>query len=174
MPTSTRDKEKIKQRDFKLNALLEITSAINANMGVDDLLRQYEKVLREQLSIDRLILFAKQDKWRCILKFGINKGVPDIADDVFFQQLKEINFTTSTSGEYFDLSIPIKQNDETIAYLLAGDEVEQEIKMSPVVKHMRFIQTLTNVLVVAIQNRKLQEETLQQERIKKELELAAE
>jgi sigma-B regulation protein RsbU (phosphoserine phosphatase) len=39
---------------------------------------------------------------------------------------------------------------------------------------MRFIQTITNILVVAIQNRQLQEENIRQERIKKELELAAE
>ena len=160
MSESTRNKEKIRQRDYKLNALLDITVAINSNLSIDELLRQYEKVLREQLSIDRLILFAKQDHWRCILKFGINRGVPEITDESFFQQLKEINFTTSQTKKSFDVSIPIKQNDETIAYLLAGDESEDEIKMSPVVKHMRFIQTLTNVLVVAIQNRKLQEESL--------------
>jgi sigma-B regulation protein RsbU (phosphoserine phosphatase) len=174
MSESTRNKEKIRQRDYKLNALLDITVAINSNLSIDELLRQYEKVLREQLSIDRLILFAKQDHWRCILKFGINRGVPEITDESFFQKLKEINFTTSQTKKSFDVSIPIKQNDETIAYLLAGDESEDEIKMSPVVKHMRFIQTLTNVLVVAIQNRKLQEESLEQERMNKELELAAE
>jgi sigma-B regulation protein RsbU (phosphoserine phosphatase) len=68
----------------------------------------------------------------------------------------------------------VLQNDQPIAYLLVGDQDEQEKRMSPVIKHMKFIQTLTNVLVVAIQNRKLQEESLRQERVKKELELAAE
>lgn len=173
MPQSTRDKEKIKQRDFKLNALLDMTVAINSNLSVEELLQHYENILRTQLSIDRLILFAKQEKWKCILKFGINQGVPEITDESFFQQLKEINFTTNATKGSFDLSIPIQQNEKTIAYLLAGDEGD-EIKMSPVVKHMRFIQTLTNVLVVAIQNRRLQEESLRQERVKKELELAAE
>jgi hypothetical protein len=32
--------------------------------------------------------------------------------------------------------------------------------MSPVIKHMRFIQTITNILVVAIQNRQLQRKLL--------------
>jgi sigma-B regulation protein RsbU (phosphoserine phosphatase) len=46
--------------------------------------------------------------------------------------------------------------------------------MSPVIKHMKFIQTLANVLVVAIENKKLYQDHLRQERVKRELEMAAE
>ncbi len=167
--------EKIKQRDFKLNALLDITTAINENRNVDRLLEQYEKVLRDQLSIEKLILFTREDKWKCILKYGVNEGeIHDIDDDSFFNKRSEITLTTGHSEEAFDLPIPILQNDQPIAYLLVGDQNEQEKRISSVIKHMKFIQTLTNVLVVAIQNRKLQEESLRQERVKKELELAAE
>lgn len=166
---------KVKQRDFKLNALLEITNAINANLSVEKLLEQYERVLREHLSIEKIILFAKDDTWNCILRFGIHKGeIKEIINDDFFTASKEITLTAGRSKESFDLAIPIVQNGNTIAYVLAGDTSEHEIRMSPVIKHMRFIQTITNILVVAIQNRKLQEENLRQERIKKELELAAE
>lgn len=166
---------KVKQRDFKLNALLEITAAINANLSVGSLLEQYERVLREHLSIEKIILFTKEENWQCILRFGVQNGeIKDIISDDFFTASKEISLTTGRSKESFDIAIPIVQNGQTIAYVLAGDNSEQEIRMSPVIKHMRFIQTITNILVVAIQNRKLQEENIRQERIKKELELAAE
>ncbi|MFM7234468.1 MAG: PP2C family protein-serine/threonine phosphatase [Flavobacteriales bacterium] len=166
---------KVKQRDFKLNALLEITAAINANLSVGSLLEQYERVLREHLSIEKIILFTKEEHWKCILRFGVQSGeIKDIIHDEFFTASKEISLTTDRSKESFDLAIPIVQNGQTIAYVLAGDNSEQEIRISPVIKHMRFIQTITNILVVAIQNRKLQEENIRQERVKKELELAAE
>ena len=166
---------KVKQRDFKLNALLEITAAINANLSVGSLLEQYERVLREHLSIEKIILFTKEENWKCILRFGVQKGeIKEIISDDFFTTSKEISLTAGRSKESFDLAIPIVQNGETIAYVLAGDNSEQEIRMSPVIKHMRFIQTITNILVAAIQNRKLQEENIRQERVKKELELAAE
>lgn len=166
---------KVKQRDFKLNALLEITAAINANLSVGSLLEQYERVLREHLSIEKIILFTKEEHWKCILRFGVQSGeIKDIIHDDFFTASKEISLTTDRSKESFDLAIPIVQNGQTIAYVLAGDNSEQEIRISPVIKHMRFIQTITNILVVAIQNRKLQEENIRQERVKKELELAAE
>ena len=45
--------------------------------------------------------------------------------------------------------------------------------MSPVVKHLNFIQTLANLVVVAMENRRLAAQQLQQERDKRDLELAA-
>jgi sigma-B regulation protein RsbU (phosphoserine phosphatase) len=175
MPHLHRLEQKLRQRDFKLNALLEITKAINANLPIDGLLSEYERVLRSELSIEKLILYTKVDqKWACLLEYGVEDGLTKtIADESFFQT-KEISFSEGRRSESFDLIIPIRQNDQPIAYLLVGDATEQELKISPVIKHMRFIETLTNVLVVAIENRKMTQERLRQERVKKELELAAE
>jgi sigma-B regulation protein RsbU (phosphoserine phosphatase) len=175
MPHLHRLEQKLRQRDFKLNALLEITKAINANLPIDGLLSEYERVLRSELSIEKLILYTKADqKWACLLEYGVEDGLTKtIADESFFQT-KEISFSEGRRSESFDLIIPIRQNDQPIAYLLVGDATEQELKISPVIKHMRFIETLTNVLVVAIENRKMTQERLRQERVKKELELAAE
>lgn len=166
--------EKIKQRDFKLNALLEITLAINANLPADELMKLYEHILRDDLSIEKLVLFTKQEMWECVLQYGTTVGeVGAISDESIFHG-EGVELKTTQGHESFDLTIPVYQNDRPIAYLMVGDQGEQEIRISPVIKHMKFIQTLTNVLVVAIQNRKLQEDNLRQERVKKELELAAE
>ena len=43
----------LKLKDFKLNSLLEITNAINLNQGVDQLMRIYEFILKEQLGFGR-------------------------------------------------------------------------------------------------------------------------
>jgi len=45
--------------------------------------------------------------------------------------------------------------------------------MSPVLKHLTFIQTISNIIIVAIENIRLHKESLRQEALKKELELAA-
>ena len=175
MPHLHRLEQKLRQRDFKLNALLELTKAINANLPIDGLLSEYERVLRSELSIEKLILYTKADqKWACLLEYGVEDGLTKIIADESFFQTKEISFSEGRRSESFDLIIPIRQNDQPIAYLLVGDATEQELKISPVIKHMRFIETLTNVLVVAIENRKMTQERLRQERVKKELELAAE
>jgi len=45
--------------------------------------------------------------------------------------------------------------------------------VSPVIKHLHFVQTLSNIIVVAIENIRLFNESLRQEALKKELELAS-
>jgi phosphoserine phosphatase RsbU/P len=175
MASGDRLNEKLKQRDFKLNALLELTRAINDDASVEELLGLYERFLKEELFIEKLVLFTRTTTWRCILKYGVQQNeVHDISDEAFFTKQREIGLTTELNRESFDLTVPITQHNETIAYLLVGDQGEQEIKMSPVIKHMRFIQTITSVLVVAIQNKQMQSERVRQELIKRELELAAE
>jgi len=171
MATTGKLNDKVKIRDFKLNALLDIATAINSNLSVDELLLQYKQILKEQLAIERLKLYAISKGWQCILKFGGKMETPDFfQDDSVFRRLQG-------SPDVFDeqdIVIPISQNEQPIAYLVVGDDHEDKISVSPVIKHMKFIQTLTNLLVVAIQNRNLQEENLKQERVKRELELAAE
>lgn len=171
MSSTSKINDKVRIRDFKLNALLDIATAINSNSTVDVLLLEYERLLKEQLSIERLKLFAVHNGWQCILKFGSSDNAQDYFenDEVFHRK----NKAQDPFNEQ-DIIIPILQNEQPIAYLVVGDDHEDQIRVSPVIKHMKFIQTLTNLLVVAIQNRKLQEENVKQERIKRELELAAE
>jgi sigma-B regulation protein RsbU (phosphoserine phosphatase) len=45
--------------------------------------------------------------------------------------------------------------------------------MSPVIKHLNFIQTISSIIIVAVENIRLHKESLRQEAFKKELELAA-
>jgi sigma-B regulation protein RsbU (phosphoserine phosphatase) len=59
-----------------------------------------------------------------------------------------------------------------VAYVIIGDLEEGE-GVSPIIKHLNFIQTLTNIIVVAIENIRFFKESLRQEAIKKELELAS-
>lgn len=59
-----------------------------------------------------------------------------------------------------------------LAFVLLGDVDEKKLEMSAAIKHLPFIQTLTNVMVVAIENKKLSKQSIQRAAIQKELELA--
>jgi sigma-B regulation protein RsbU (phosphoserine phosphatase) len=167
--------KKVELRDFKLNALLDITKAINSNADTSTLLSLYEKVLREDLGINKLLLFKKEESWKCILQVGVEGDVFEIADEEFFNDNSNagLQLTQKEESQSFDMIVPVYQDDKPIAQLLAGDKEEQR-GMSPVVKHMRFLQTITSIVVVAIENKKLLLDSIRQERMKKELELAAE
>ncbi len=168
---------KLKLKDFKLSSLLEVTEGINNNFPVDRLLEIYEYILREQLGISKLILFSKGHEWNRILKYGIKGSVKHIDVQKDLLHIKEITVIESSSKEYlgsFDVVIPVFHKEQPLAYLLIGDLDEDQIKISPTIKHMPFIQTLTNIIVVAIENKRLAKESIRQERVKKELEVAAE
>ena len=89
--------------------------------------------------------------------------------------VKEITFLTTYHNEYlknFDIIIPVITQDKPLAFVLIGD-IEEGEGVSPVIKHLHFIQTISNLIIVAIENIRLFNESLHQEAMKKELELAS-
>ena len=75
--------------------------------------------------------------------------------------------------EGVDIIVPVYNNNVHIAFVLIGDIEEEGEGMSPVLKHLNFIQTLSSIIIVAVENIRLFNESLRQEALKKELELAA-
>lgn len=169
--------KRYKLSTFKLNALLEVTQTINENKSVDELLKRYEKILKEDLSIGKILIFKFQDKWDCILKSGLN-GFDEkkINVEKVLISFEEITFITSAQHELleaFDIVIPVINNDKPLAYVLIGDIDEEGEGVSPTIKHLNFIHTLSNIIIVATENIRLFNESLRQEAIRKELELAS-
>ena len=175
MSNTERLSSKIKQRDFKLNALLELTEAINANSSEEDLIFQFQNIVQTHLGIEKLALFVKRENWQCLLQYGgMNVSEFVIPADKFFHSNKGVALSEDASRESYDVIVPVLHNNQPLAIALAGDNTEDARGMSPTVKHMRFLQTLTSVLSVALENKRLLTNLVQQERLKKELELAAE
>jgi sigma-B regulation protein RsbU (phosphoserine phosphatase) len=161
---------------FKLNSLLEITRAINDNQPVNVLLENYVDILCNKLNIGKVIMFKYQDEWECILSAGVSK---DVVDSIQVKEkllpYTEITFVTSEQDilPHFDIVIPVYNNYHPVAYVLIGDIEEEMEGISPVIKHLHFIQTISNVIVVAIENIRLFQESLRQAALHKELELAS-
>lgn len=169
--------EKLKLHEFKLQSLLDITKGINDNYSVSKLLDIYQFILRDQLGISRLMLYIHSKEWHCQLKYGSKAKSKDInvAEDlIHITEITVIESSSKNTLNRFDVVIPVFHKDRPLAYLLIGDLNENEIRISPTIKHMPFIQTLTNIIVVAIENKRLANESIKQERAKRELEVASE
>lgn len=167
----------LKLKDFKLNSLLEITNAINLNQGVDQLMRIYEFILKEQLGFGRFVLFNLQEDWNCLSKVGIKGKLKeiDIKNDLGrFKEITVIESSHSSLLSEFDIIVPIFHKDTPLAYLLIADIQKEGNKITDSLSYMSFVQTLTNIIVVAIENKRMTRQSLIQERIKKELEVASE
>jgi sigma-B regulation protein RsbU (phosphoserine phosphatase) len=169
--------KRLKLYSFKLNALLEITQAINENLPAGELLKRYESILKDDLNIGRIAIIKFNEKWETILTTGGDKeDVTHIDVEHELLPIKEITFVTSSpykNLKNFDIIIPVITQDSPLAFVLIGDIDEEAEGNSPTIKHLHFIQTISNVIMVAIENIRLHKESLRQEAIRKELELAS-
>lgn len=170
---------KLFQKDFKLNSLLEITTAINANVSVEKLTEIYSFILKEQLGFTRFILFTKQeeDSWNLLIKKGIRGKLLNIDIQKELIRFKELTFIESSTSDViseFDIVIPVYHKEEPLAYLLMKVNSPIDFYREDTLNNLGFIETLTNIIVVAIENKTMAKQRVIQERLKKELEVASE
>ncbi len=166
---------KNKISSFKLKALLDITNAINTNVKIPKLLQTYKEVVCDNLKISKVALFIYKDKWECLFEHNNHDGyVIDVSKDL--KHIKEITFLSNSKTEiekHYDIIVPVMHKSRQIAFVLIGDLDNNKIEVSPVIKHLSYIQTLTNIIVVAIENKRLYKQNINQAVYKKELELAS-
>jgi len=166
--------DRFKISRFKLDSLLDITLSINANLPTEELLSKYENILRNKLGIGKILIIKRSVKWECILNGGFPKSYETIDVESQLLSITEIAFVTPDLGfEGVDIIIPVYNNNVPLAFVFIGDIEEEGEGMSPVLKHLNFMQTLSSIIIVAIENIRLFNESLLQEAMKKELELAS-
>jgi len=166
----------IELKDFKLNSLLEITTAINSNKNVETITKLFEFIVHEQLGYERFVLFNKQEKWNCLLRVGYKGKVHDLDIDGELGRFKEITMIESSKSKLlseFDVVVPVYHKGNPLAYLLVKGVEYNGKHLSQALSYMSFLQTIANMIVVAIENKRMTKVSIGQERFKKELEIAS-
>jgi sigma-B regulation protein RsbU (phosphoserine phosphatase) len=166
--------DRIKILKFKLDSLLDVTLSINANLPTEVLLSKYESILRNNLGIGKILIFKRSGSWECLMNGGFPKHFETMDVESRLLGFDDITYVSADMGfEGVDIIVPVFNNNVHLAFLFIGDIEEEGEGMSPVLKHLNFIQTISSIIIVAIENIRLHKESLRQEALKKELELAA-
>jgi len=166
----------IELKDFKLNSLLEITTAINSNKNVDTITKLFEFIVHEQLGYEKFVLFNKQEDWNCLLRVGYKGKVHDVDIEGELGRFKEITMIESSKSKLlseFDVVVPVYHKGNPLAYLLVKGVEYNGKYLSQALNYMSFLQTLANMIVVAIENKRMTKVGIKQERYRKELEIAS-
>ena len=155
-------------RDLELNALLEITQAINNNFSEEDLYKIYRFTLLADLKVKRLALFVKDELWTCKVHFGSDHDWNSMALDEKYLTMTDTVDLKGDCSEYsiFDHVLPVFHKDSLLAILFIGGLPNMENA------NTTFLKALTNIIIVAIENKKLARRQLLQEAHKKEMEIA--
>lgn len=159
---------------FKLDSLLDIATSINANLPTEELLSKYESILRDSLGIGKILILKRSNTWECLMNEGFPKHLETIDVESKLLDYDDITYVSAEMEfEGVDIILPVFNNNVHLAFIFIGDIEEEGEGMSPVLKHLTFIQTISTIIIVAIENIRLHKESLRQEALKKELELAA-
>ena len=160
-------------KELQIKSLLTITQAINDNVSSDGLFNMYKSFLSWEMGIERMILFVKDDKsWLAASHINVEKETfTDLIDEC--QKYKRLHTVKEDDHPFiklFDIIIPVFHKDYPIAYAIIGS-IKDKVD---IYNKIQFITTITNIIAVAIENKRLFRQQIKQERYNKEMELAKE
>ena len=169
--------EKLQQelslKQLQINSLLTITQAINDNVAAPELYNMYKSFIGWEMDIKKMALFFRQeDKWQCMTHLQGDYLVEyDHLDTLLrkFTKTQRISKSDPEPFHGFDLIIPVYHKKNPIAFALIGG-----IKAdSDDYTRIQFITTFTNIIAVAIENKRLFKRQIEQERMTRDMELAS-
>lgn len=160
-------------KELQIKALLTITQAINDNVPAQGLFHMYQSFLSWEMGIEKMALFiTSEDGWE--KPTTINYLIEDIESAITLLLPHKRLYTIKDSDHAllrdFDIVIPVFHKKNPIAYALIGGIKAKE----DLYNKIQFITTITNIIAVAIENKRLFKKQLQQERLHREMELASE
>ena len=160
---------------FKIKRIKDVSDAINNNLDTKSLLGIFNDILTEKLEIGQIVFYSKANtSWELLCASGI-EGTPDIKDFDCYKKYSDIQigcFSIAGVVTDFEILIPVFHHNELLSILFLADP-EEKIGVSPIIKHLNFIQSITNLVSVAIVNKRLHLEEIEKQRLNRELELAA-
>ena len=164
---------KYQKKELELKALLEITQAINENQPATVLLDIFKFTCLVHLNIKALLLYmVQQEVYEKKISHGIKNSVPDfipLNKVAYSRGSGELNIEVGQGFSFSELEsyLPVYHKDNMLAILfLRKKDIMEELDLD-------FTQALANILVVALENKKFAKRQLEQERLKREVEIAS-
>jgi len=169
-----KEKSALEIKQMQLHWLLQITKAINYNLPSANLYEIYLAVLKEQLGIEKVLLLVNEDGWSIPVEYGVEAGNPFDSHSGFameIQKFSELNNSNVPWLKQFNTIIPVFHKEAPLAFALIGEPDEKLLNSKREI--ITYIHTITNLIVVAIENKRLTRESIRRAALEREMELAA-
>jgi phosphoserine phosphatase RsbU/P len=164
---------KYQKKELELKALWESTQAINENKPASVLLDIFKFTCLVHLNIKSLLLYmVNEEQYEKKISHGLKNKVPEfifVDKVVYSRNSGELNIEVGPGFSFSELEsyLPVYHKDNMLAilFLRKKDETEE--------LDLDFTQALANILVVALENKRFAKRQLEQERLKREVEIAS-
>ncbi len=158
-------------RELELKDLLETIRAINANTSEDNLYRIFKFIMSSSQRRSKMALYVLGDHWECEVAYGCNHAENNIQLSEDILKIKNISdIPASENFSEFDKVVPIVHKNKSLAYVFLGFAERTEVESL----ELEFVEALGNIILVAIENKKLARKEVEQQSYKIQLNIAQE
>lgn len=164
---------RLRIKELELTSLFETIDAINTNASEEDLYKIFKFTIASNPLVKGLLLFVHDDekeRWSCAVTHGV-EGEPKtwrIPKKCFdYTEPSPYHFENEQYSE-FDFIIPVTHKSRALAYVLIAKEVNGKDGQLAV----EFIEALANIVIVAVENKKLARKEAKQREYKRQLDIA--
>lgn len=160
-------------KQLQIKSLLTITQAINDNIPAEGLFNMYRSFLSWEMGIEKMVLFVRDSEnndWESPTTINVefSKTKKLIEHVLKHKRLYTLKKEDNGDLQGFDVIIPVLHKEYPIAYALIGGLKDKD----DLYNKIQFITTITNIIAVAIENKRLFRKQLNEEKLNKEMELA--
>lgn len=168
-------RELLQVKYSQLHALLDATKAINDNVSADGLYQIYRQTLLEQIRVRQIALFMYDQVWkRVVWDSEVPQTEFNIPIHTHFETYKsatELSPEEQDRFAGFKYIVPVFHKEQPLALALLG-EIDEDISHQKK-ELLEFAQIFTNVITVAVENKRLFRRELEKKQFDKELDLAS-
>jgi len=161
-------------KQLQIKSLLTITQAINENIPADSLFNMYKSFLSWEMGVEKMLLYIRNENtWECVSRIHEENIIDSDKLEFIFGQYTRLHTIKKNDPEAlhtFDILIPVYHKKMPLAYALIGG-IKQKVD---IYNKIQFITTITNIVAVAIENKRLFKRQLEQERFDRDIKLARE
>lgn len=176
MALSSSQKDKLPDTKFKLRRILEVTSAINENRPSLELFELFGEILASDLKIGKVVFLSQlKGEWKTAFEIGCpnfsfnEKTIDNLSQ---YKDIGNLSDSEDNRLNTFDTVIPVLHKMIALGFLLLKEDAQESSKVSTVTKNVNYIQSTANIIMVAIENKRMAKAQLEQVGLKRELQLA--
>src|SRR5690348_1875970 len=159
----------------QLKWLLQITHAINYNFSNQQLLDIFEKVMREECRLSHYALFYFfKGKWNSMMVYPADEKTKTLSEKILAHLSTNKIFDSNALKEWtdvFEILTPVTHERHQLAYLFTSGYGQNGRRSRN--EMLKFVETITNLIVVAMENNDFKRIREEQIAMKTELDMAA-
>jgi len=156
----------------QLRHIHKVTNAINENVPVADLYSIFREILAGDLSTGQIALFVFNHTWKAVLNENASdtNGI-DFSVATTYLEPSVIRPEDQSALGGYSYIVPVVHKTRYISFALLG--ALEEDRQEEVDELLTYVQVITSIITVAIENKRLLKREVEKKQFDKELELAS-